>query len=264
MPDRRRGFRLCFVAACLLLVTYETWAFFVGETPALTIQGYHLKSADDFGQGAGVSQLFAMNGDGLSAMAVQFSTDRPLTLLLRCELAEIAPPGSPGESPYAFGSTSLFVTIKNVSGVEWRRIRFPTVEASNKRWYVLRLALVKAVPADAIADTTPATPDPLPRVGLMVSRENVFGGGALWISDRRQLGSLSIRAFTQRRTAYARFRADLTPVLPPLLRNAGIQLALFVGYQAALLIVVYVLLAGVVISSSVPAAAGSTGRAPTP
>lgn len=243
MARRQRLYRRVFVGACLVLAVYESWWVFVRETPAVTIQGYHPRAADEFGQSARVSQAFRMTANGLSAVEVQFSTSEPLTLLVRCTLSEISPPGSRDEPREAIATSSRFVTIKRVSGVEWRRISFPGVEASDKRWYVLRLELIGAVRADDASQPlhAPAS-DSRPRVALVVSNDNVFGGGALWISDRRQLGSLSLRAFTHRRTAYERFRADVTPALAPILRNAAVDLVIFVTYQWALLTVLYVLL----------------------
>src|SRR5262245_41594840 len=212
MSYNRRPYRIVFIAAVFILGMYEIWSVFVGETAAVSIQGYHLKAADEFGEGVQVSQAFQMNADGLSAIDVQFSTDQPLTLLVRYEVSEIRPPGTYEETRQAIRGSTGYLTIKQLSGVEWRRISFPPVDGSVKRWFALRLALIDAVPSgDAHSTLSVARLNRRPRVGLMISRENVFGGGALWIADRRQLGSMSVRAFSHLRTAYERFRADLAP-----------------------------------------------------
>lgn len=260
MWHRRTG-RLLFVAAAVVLAAYEAWSVFVRETPAVTIEGFHRKAADEFGEGVQVSQAFRMTANGLDAVDVQFSTDQPLTLMVRCDLAEISEPRNESERL----SSTQFITFKQVSGVEWRRISFPTVEeTSDKRWYLLRLNLISAVAPGGSA-ARPASPSAVekPRVGPIISTDNVFGGGSMWIADRRQLGSLSLRAFTRRRTAYARFRADVVPTLPRALQNPVVHLGLAGGYQAAMLAVVYALLFGV---TSVPAsgARAATDSAPTP
>src|SRR5262245_11693724 len=99
MSCSARRYRLLFVGAALILGMYEIWSVFLGETAAVSIQGYHLKAADEFGEGVQVSQAFHMNAnDGLSAIDVQFSTDQPLTLLVRYEVSEIRSPATYGET----------------------------------------------------------------------------------------------------------------------------------------------------------------------
>jgi hypothetical protein len=150
------------------------------------------------------------------------------------DLLESDGPGSPRERLVS----SQFITLKRVSGVEWRRLSFPTVETSLRRGYLLRLDLVDVVAAD---DDLRAQH---PRVAVMVSTDNVFGGGAMWIGDRRQLGSLSLRAFSRLRTAFERFRVDVAPSLPRQLQSGLVEVVIAVGYQVALLTVLYALLVG--------------------
>jgi hypothetical protein len=240
MRSSRRWLPVLFGAASVVLGGYEIWSVFVRETPAVQIQGYHLKAADEFGRGARVTQAFRMLGGGLSDLDVQFSTDRPLTLMIRCEVTET---DDRGEHPRTVANQ--VVTAKRVSGVEWRRISFAPVDSSDKRWYFLRLELIGSAAADDFRPGAVETStDRRDRVAVMVSRDNVFGGGAMWIADNRQLGSLSLRAFSRRRTAYARFRAGVTPSLPPPLRSGFVDIAIAVVYQAALLTVIYAWLAG--------------------
>ena len=240
MPSDRR-LRVFLLAAAISLGAYQIWRAFVRETPAVTIQGYHRKSADEFGRGAVISQAFNMVASGFATADVQFSTDRPLNLLLRCDLTPIDEPNAERTTP----PVPQFVTIKRVSGVEWRRLSFPGEDASGPRWYLLRLQLIGATPAD---DTSPVPVKPLAdrtdRVGVIVSIDNVFGGGAMWIDDRRQIGSLSIRAFSRWRTAFERFRVDVAPSLPRALQSAVVEVAIAAAYQLALLTVLYALLVG--------------------
>jgi hypothetical protein len=241
MPSDRR-LRGVLFAAAIALGLYQAWTTFVRETPAVTIQGFHRKSADEFGRGVAISQAFQFNASGFAAAEVQFSTDRPLNLLLRCDLTPIDEPNAPRSAP----TVTHFVTIKGVSGVEWRRLSFPGEETAGMRWYLLRLALVGVTPADE-ADRPPVTPsaaDAADRVGVIVSIDNVYGGGAMWIDDRRQIGSLSLRAFSRWRTAFQRFRADVAPSLPRVLRSAAVEVAIGLAYPLALLTVLYALLVG--------------------
>ena len=240
MPSDRR-LRVVLLAAAVVLGAYQIWAVFFHETPAVSIQGYHRKSADEFGRGAIIAQAFHMEASGFAAADVQFSTDRPLNLLLRCDLTPFDEPNAERTAP----AVTQFVTIKRVSGVEWRRLSFPREEGSGLRWYLLRLELIGAVPAD---DDSPMpvkpSADRRDRVGVIVSIDNVYGGGALWIDDRRQIGSLSIRAFSRWRTAFDRFRIDAAPKLPRALQSVVVEVALVAAYQLALLTVLYALLVG--------------------
>src|SRR5688572_9203646 len=205
MPRERRLRVLIFTAAAVVL-GYQTWSAFFRESPALTIQGFHRKPADEFGRGVAIFQAFQFKASGLAAVEVQFSTDRPLNLLLRVELTAIDEPNAPRSAP----AVSQFVTIKRVSGVEWRRLAFPGEDASGMRWYLLRLELIDAVPADGPSPAKPPA-ERQDRVGVIVSIDNVYGGGAMWIGEQRQIGSLSLRAFSRWRTAYQRFRIDVAP-----------------------------------------------------
>lgn len=250
MPRERRLRVLMFAAAALVL-GYQTWSAFFRETPALTIQGFHRQPADEFGRGVAISQAFQFMASGFAAAEVQFSTDRPLTLLLRAELTPIDEPNAPRSAP----AVSQYVTIKHVSGVEWRRITFSGEEAAGMRWYLLRLELIDAVPVGESGRLPAKAPADRPdRVGVIVSIDNVYGGGAMWIGERRQIGSLSLRAFSRWRTAYQRFRVDVAPALPRAVQSGLVEIAIAAAYQMALLAVLYALLIGDARTSGVGAA----------
>src|SRR6266511_3564766 len=129
--------RLLLVAACAVLGGYEAWMVFVRETPAVTIQGQHTRTANEFGEGAKVSQTFEMMGNGLTAIEVQFATDQMATLLVSCELARFD--ASRPDEPITEHMWS--VPIKRISGVRWQRLTFPALEDSKNRAYMLRLHL---------------------------------------------------------------------------------------------------------------------------
>ena len=234
--------RLLFIAACAVLGLYEAWIVFVRETPAVTIQGRHVRAADEFGQGERIAQGFEMIGNGFTAVDVQLATEGTATVLIACELSRIDP--SRPDAPITERVWS--VPLKRISGVQWRRLVFPALEHSNARIYVLQLRLIGVIEGEqtlAASMRVPSRERPLP-IAIVVSRENILGGGSLWIGDQRQLGSLSLRAFTHRRTAYERFRADVAPTLPAALRNPAVELAIAIAYQWALLMILRALVMG--------------------
>jgi hypothetical protein len=234
--------RLLVVAACAVLGVYEGWTVFVRETPALAIQGRHVRSAYEFGQGERVSQGFEMIGNGFTALDVQLMTEGTATVLIACELLRIDP--NRPDAPITERAWS--VPVKRVSGVQWRRITFPPLTNSNAQIYYLQLRLIGVIEGEqtlAALMRVPSREHPLP-VALVVSRENILGGGSLWIGDQRQLGSLSLRAFTHRRTAYERFQADVAPTLPAALRNPAVELVMAIAYQWALLMILRALVMG--------------------
>jgi hypothetical protein len=236
MMSRSRAAACLVAIASIVVGACEAWTVFVRQTPAIIIQGQHERPAYEFGEGARVSQTFQMIGTGLTAFDVKFAADRSATLLLECELAE-----EDAERPGRLIAVHRwFVTLKRVSGVEWSRITFPPIIQSNKRQYMFRFQLIGAAAAPH-----PEPEKPLrPRVAVIVSTDNVLGGGVLWVGDQRQAGSLSLRAFTQTRTAYRRFRADVAPGLPSWLQNPIVEIAILIAYQWALLAVMWVLMTG--------------------
>jgi hypothetical protein len=259
MPRSRQRYRLAFGAVCVVLALYEAWTFFLREAPAVSIEGNHRRDVDEFGRGVPVSQTFVMIGNGLRGIDVRFDADTPATLLVRCELAQIATPGV--TEPLV--SREWFENVKRVSGTEWRRLSFPAIASSNGRSFVLRLQVIRAVVADGDPAARMRLPADAPPVAIVASKENIVGGGMLSISERPQNGSLFLRAFTTTRTAYSRFRADVAPTLPGALKNPIVELAILIGYQWALLAVIFSVLTGADGGAMVPGAttaAVSVGR----
>lgn len=109
---------------------------------------------------------------------------------------------------------------------EWTR-------APPRETYRLRLQLIGA-PAPSSGSGH--------RVAIVASQENIVGGGSLWLAERRQLGSLSLRAFTRERTAYGRLRAAVAPLVPSPFANPAVALIALIAYQSALAALVYALL----------------------
>jgi hypothetical protein len=254
MPRSPKRYRLAFGAVCVVLALYETWTFFLSDAPAVSIQGNHRRDVEAFGRGVPIAQSFLMVGNGLRNIDVRFDADTPATLLLRCELAQIAMPWT--TEPLV--SREWFENVKRISGTEWRRLSFPAIEASNARSFVLRLQVIRAVAADGDPAARMRLPADAPRVAILASKENIVGGGVMSVSDRPQNGSLFLRAYTANRTAYSRFRADVAPTLPGVLKNPVVELAILIAYQWALLRVVFSVLAGGYGGATIPGAAPAT------
>jgi len=244
------GWRFVMIG-CLVLWAVEAWYVFVRETPAVSIEGQNRRVVDEFGRGEPVLQsLNARNG--LTAFEIRVSAAAPTTLFVACELLDVHQ-GAPGDPPTQFGDetriinrAAWMVTLGRVSGIEWRRIAIPKFDEPADAAYVIRLRLIDAIPA---ADTAPRPhaaglfPDGFPGVALIASKDNVLGGGAMWIAERRQIGSVSLHVFTDQQTAYARFRAQIAPKLPRPLGHPVVVAAIVALYQGALATVAYGLLA---------------------
>jgi hypothetical protein len=241
MPRSRASLRWWFACACAALAAYEGWTVFVRTTPALVIEGAHTAPVRQFGEGTPVAQTFRMIGNELDAIAVQFSSETPANLLVQCDLLETSP--GPDRSERVLHSWST--TIKRVSGVEWRRLELPPLASSHRRTLMLRLQLIGAAAVDTSIplEMRNLRPEARPQVAVIASTDNVFGGGMLWVGEHRETGSLSLRAYTRRRTAYQRYRAEVAPALPPILRSGAVAVLLAVAYQWALLTVIYRLIA---------------------
>jgi hypothetical protein len=212
----------------------------VREHPAVSIQGDQGLLSDEFGTGVPITQTFQMKGGGLTAIDVSFRADEPVDLLLSCELSrmDVTRPGA------EISLHAWPITLKRVSGTEWRRLTFPPIALSNGETYVLRLRLVDAVsPGDRRLKRAHAgARTNQPRVAVTVSADNVSEGGSLWIGQTRQVGSLSIRAFTGTRTTYQQFSANVATTWPPVWRMLSVQIAIALVYQLALLALVYLVL----------------------
>jgi hypothetical protein len=250
MP-RSMPLRFAIVAACISLAIFEAWWVFVRPTPALTIAGSHPTEVIEFHAGTRISQTFQMVGSNLDAIAVRFSTDEPVTFLVQCELTPITTASAQDDpaEPYRWSTT-----VKRVSGTEWRRLEFPAIASSHRQTYVFRMELIAAARVED-GVPRPIGKSPWPKVTVIASGDNVIGGGSFHIGSDRQVGSLSMRAFTRSRTAYAQYQTDVAPTLPALVRNGVVAVALAVVYQWALLTLAFRLLAGALTAPAVGPAA---------
>jgi hypothetical protein len=240
-PGAVRWWTICGV----VLLALEAWAVFVRQTPALRIQGSHTAPVHEFYNGIPVSQTFQMVGSDLNAIAVQFSTDEPVTFVVQCDVLPTVPAAAADAAAPRY---SWATTVKRVAGTEWRRIELPTtIQSSHLGTYTFRLQLIAAARAEEPLRQRIGN-GPWPRVAIIASTDNVIGGGSFVVGEDRQVGSLSMRAFTTRRTAYERFQADVAPTLPPVLRHAGVAIALAILYQWALFTVAYNLIGDALMS----------------
>jgi O-antigen ligase/polysaccharide polymerase Wzy-like membrane protein len=228
-------------AACAASCIYAGWIVF-REMPAVAIQGRQVRLADDFGKRVPLTQTFQMIGPDLSAIDVRLAADPPATVLVRCDVSVIESEKSEPSAP----PRTFWLTVRNVADPQWHRLALPALATAKVATFVVRLRLAARTPADGPASTARSSaPDGAPRVAIAVSDDNVLGGGQLYIDDKRQLGSLSMRAYTSAPTAWVRLRNTLDPALPPGLGNRAVFVAvMIVGYQLAFVAVMYTLLTG--------------------
>ena len=86
-----RGSRVLFLCICAALVGYEGYRFYgttAPDPPTVLIQGEQPILIPQFGDGAQLTQAFGMTADGLRAVSVQLTSDRPATLQVLCELQQ--------------------------------------------------------------------------------------------------------------------------------------------------------------------------------
>jgi len=216
---------------CLLTVGYAEYALLVEETKDVQALGTKAIRVGAFGDGVPVAQTFTMTSDGLEAVGVQFSTSRPASLRVECELLQLRP-DSPGGYETIYRWTEM---VEEVSGTEWRTIRFTPVASSMNRVYQIRLQL-KGVHERAGELPSPTT-DRV-QVGIMAWADNPLRLATLLIDGREQWGDLMFFARATGRTRYERLRVTVGPSLPRLFRHPLVQLVLLLVYDLALVLAV--------------------------
>ena len=238
MSSRSRTLtRILFAGACLAIVGGEATALFVERTVSLRTEGEKPILLSQFRDGAAVEHGFLMAGDGLKAVSVRFEAERPTSMLVSCVLS-LGDDANPEARAEIYRWTQ---TVEARSGGNWKRFDFPSVGASNNRYYKFKIRLLDAWPAGPIER---ARPHDRPPIAIVASTDNPPRGGALWIDEVRQPGSLYLRAHNEGDTRYGRFRLETEPKLPALLRRRSIQIALALAYHVALLTFAYVTLFG--------------------
>ena len=214
-----------FLAACAPLIGYETYLMFF-KPMVLRIEGEKPVALEAFGQGATVTHAFLMNGDGLRAVDVRIASDQSASVHVFCKLMRLYDTAAGADA-----NPNLYTQIYAWSGAfslragdQWHRIEFPSVGASNDRWYAFQIRVIDVVPKRGWSHRRDAEP----AVSIIASEDNPRRGGKLWIGDVRQPGALFIRASGG--TTYQRYRAGAAPGLPAVLWRRSIALAaVFLG-----------------------------------
>ena len=227
-----RASRVLFLCVFAALVGYEAYRFYrttIFDAPTVLIQGEQPILMPEFGDGAQLTQAFGMTADGLRAVSVQLTSDRPATVQVSCELQQTFE-----DRPEVFAEIcSRRTTLHDVSGTQWRRFDFPPVAASAGRFYGFRIRVLESEPPAGKGTALPAAERP--HVAIAGFSDNVRRGGILWVAGARRVGSLYFQAHGDGETAYSRFRLNVEPRLPAPLRNQALQLALVLMLHWALL-----------------------------
>ena len=237
--------RMLFVCAAVGLIGSEAYAlhqFVTERNPSVQIQGDDRLLIDEFGNGVPVEQVFTMRGDGLRGVSIQLSADRPVTLRADCELRQLFE-DAPGVHRALYRWTT---DLGRVSGIEWHRIDFPPLQASDRRLYSFRVQVV--APSDGQGNggrlTSPTAAPSRPKIAIAASAAHVPGAGPFLVGEGPWAGSLFLQAHAQGETAYDQFRLTVETRLPRPLRHPLVQACILVAYHWALLTYAYAMLVG--------------------
>ncbi len=220
--------QMLLVCVSIVLVGGEGYELFVVRTVSLRTEGETPIPINEFRDGVAVEHGFSMVGDGLRAVSVRFSTERPVSIHVLCELTE-ALEDKPGARAEIYHWTS---SIDLSSGMTWTRFDFPPIGRSSDRYYKFQIRLLDV---RLTGEAEPKKSGERPPIAIMASTDNPPRGGALWIDGVRQSGSLYIRAHGAGETAYERFWLDAKTTLPAPLQNRVLQIAVALVYHWALL-----------------------------
>ena len=212
-----------FGLVCAVAIAFEVYLVFVYRGGAFRIEGERAYDVIEFTDGATVSQAFLMRGDGLQAVRVRFSSDAAASVKLQWTLWR-------GYADHPSDMTRAFEGVQALDlrpGRQWKSLTFTRDGSSNDRWYTIQLVLLEH------------QPDRAHRVAVVASSDNPERGGALWVNDRRQTGSLFMQAERRDRTLYRRFLAEVGPNLPPVFRIRTVQRVVFGAFHWALIVFAY-------------------------
>jgi len=221
-----RWFTAAFALACAAVVSLEALVVFADNVDSFTIEGTQVIEVTEFSRGATVSQAFLMTGDGMRSVSVMLTAASKTSEAVRWQLWR-GNPDQPGDMTLALDDARVFDLR---AGRQWVAFALPRDGSSDDRWYTLRVRL-----------HAPQAPG-APVVQAVASQDNPDRGGVLWIDDRRQTGSLMLRAERQGRTLYRRFRAEAEPHLPSWMRAPTVQWGVVLLFHWAAGVLVYALL----------------------
>lgn len=219
MPQftKSRG-RQLWTAVIISVLVIEAWVLLVDRDTTFGIQGDVPRLITQFGEGRTVRQAFLMRGAGLHQVQVLISSARKQELPIDWTLWR-GLPDEPATFTVAFQSTQRMPLR---AGRQWITFSFPRDGVSNDRWYTIEIT---AKPDAGMQASEP--------VAIHASHDNPERGGALWINDVRQPGSLTIRADGRGRTLYGRFQLEAAPHLPGALASPVVQLIVVISLHWA-------------------------------
>ncbi len=224
--NRRHWPGALFAVICAAMMLVEAYAVFIDRTGVFEIEGVETYEIGEFCLGGAVAQAFLMRGDGMQAVSIRLASNGVTTARIQWTLWR-GFPDQPKEMTRAFEGAEVFDLRP---GRQWKTITFTRDGSSRDRWYTLQLRLLDPQPA------------PSPRVSIVASHDNPDRGGALFVNDIRQPGSLNIRAERRGQTLYRRFLAEAAPNLPAVLQVAAVQWAVAIVLHWALIIFAYAVL----------------------
>ncbi|HYB96951.1 MAG TPA: hypothetical protein VEC39_18410 [Vicinamibacterales bacterium] len=218
MTHRSRG-GLAVIAVVIAAGVVEAYVLFAQREGAFRIVGREPYRVQEFSEGQTVSQAFMMLGNGLKQVEVQVVSDAAASGNVRWTLYR----GSRDEPPLvpvARGDESVRLAANRPL---WLTLPVIRDGSSHDRWYTLELQLLG--PESRTRQR--------PRVAVMATSDNPDRGGVLWVGDKRQPGSLMMRARWESVTVYRRFVTEGVPHLPRPLRQPAVQALLLVAVHWA-------------------------------
>lgn len=219
-------------AAAALIVTgfiWETLTLFVPSSP-IRAAGRQLMVVDEFPSGISVGQTFRASADAIDWVRLQFSSDQPAEVQLRCWLSTAS---NNAVAPWA-EIVNWTTSVRLPAGRSWHQFDFPPVLRSEKKIYEFRIRILAAR-----SDGTGAAQ---PLVALVGSRDSSLVEGNLVAgSDPRLSQDLLFQAgFSD--DLFSDLRRDIITHLPRWLRNSIVQLVILGVYNLAFVIFVGALL----------------------
>ena len=224
---RRVAFGLLFLVA----VAWEINTLFVPGT-RVRAAGRMTFDVTDFADGAPVGQTFRMSSDGLQSVDLQFSVDRPTSLLLQCQLLTW--------NDYAQDHWAIVykwtTTVELAAGRRSSRFSFTPVAQSMGQVFQFRVQQLEARALQVNAGGA------RPRVIVIGSLDDALTDGNL-VLGRAQLvdRDLLFQAYGAD-SAIDVFRLRNNLALPKPLRGRMVQIALLATYTLALAVFAYYML----------------------
>ena len=222
------------VAYGLLLLVGVAWEVNLLFVPATRVRAAGRMPFDitNLADGAPVGQTFRMLSDGLQSVDLQFSVDRPTSLLLRCRLLV-------GRDYSQDGWAVVYQwtqTVELAAGRQWRRFSFAPVSESRTQVYQFQVQQIEARAVQANAGGARPRVSVIGSVDDALKDGNIVVGRFQWV-DR----DLLFQAYGAD-SAIDVFRLRNNLALPKPLRNRRVQITLLATYTLALAVFAFYML----------------------